>query len=249
MSPLAYYFESEYLIDSRSVDHMGHCRPSAMLGFLQETATRACTELHISGPEMRGKYHGFWMVARIRYELTRPLAWNERINIRTWHRPTKGAAVHRDFSMTDAGGQAVGQATSTWVLADVETYKLIRLSQITEMEGKDGGTLCGTELLGKLRLPDEMQRGEERLLRYSETDINGHVNNTHYADYVCDALHFENLRQGQYISAVQLGYQAQCHCGETLTLYTAQCGNEYYVRGDGREGTPRFDASLTVLSR
>ena len=41
------YFEDRYLIDTREVDHQGQCRPSAVLGFLQETATVAAIRLGI----------------------------------------------------------------------------------------------------------------------------------------------------------------------------------------------------------
>ena len=43
-------------------------------------------------------------------------------------------------------------------------------------------------------------------MRYSDTDINGHVNNTRYADFVCDALELENLSQDRFLSQMQIGY-------------------------------------------
>ena len=44
-------FEMEYRVDSRDMDMFQQCRPSAVLGFLQETATRASLALQISGPD------------------------------------------------------------------------------------------------------------------------------------------------------------------------------------------------------
>ena len=35
------FYQDDYLIDSRDIDLFGHCRPSAVLGLLQEAATEA----------------------------------------------------------------------------------------------------------------------------------------------------------------------------------------------------------------
>lgn len=86
------YFEGSYPIDSRDVDPWNHCRPSGLMGILQEAAVAAACELHASREEMLSKYNLFWMLARMWYRLDRPLGWNERLDIRTWHRGGIGAA-------------------------------------------------------------------------------------------------------------------------------------------------------------
>ena len=53
---------------------------------------------------------------------------------------------------------------------------------------------------------------------YSDTDINGHVNNTRYADFVCDALRLEGLPRSRFLSELQIGYTAESRAGDVLTL-------------------------------
>lgn len=43
------YFEGGYPIDSRDVDPWNHCKPSGLMGILQEAAVAAACELHASG--------------------------------------------------------------------------------------------------------------------------------------------------------------------------------------------------------
>lgn len=90
--------------------------------------------------------------------------------------------MYRDFDLL-AGGVPVGEAVSAWVLAGVEDRKLLRLSQMRELEGTEGGGLCKQLTLSKLRMPGEMEERDRRRMGYSDTDINGHVNNTRYADF------------------------------------------------------------------
>ena len=42
------YYEKEYLVDSRDIDPWYHCRPSGLLGALQEAAVEAACALHVS---------------------------------------------------------------------------------------------------------------------------------------------------------------------------------------------------------
>lgn len=244
------FYEHTYRVGSREVDLFGHCRPSAVLGLLQEAATEAAGELNLSGPQVREKYNAFWMLARIRYELKRPLLWDEPVTVKTWHRGGKAAVMYREFDLT-VNGERVGQALSAWVLAGLDGHKLLHLSGVGEIENTGGGTLCRTDALRKLRLPQGLEVVEERKLHYSDTDINGHVNNTRYADLLCDALGLETLGAGKFVSALQLCYLTECMAGETLRLRKGRDGEDWCVRGESLDGEGRFDGILTLdnLSR
>ncbi len=239
------YFTYEYTIDSRDTDPFGQCRPSALLGLLQEAATEAAVALHVSREETLERYHCFWMLARIWYRLERPLRWNETVTVKTWHRGGKGASTYRDFDLYVNGVQ-VGEAVSTWVLADVDTRRLLRLSQVEEFQSTTGGDLCKEKTLGKLRLPEGMTLAEERRMRYSDADVNRHVNNSHYADFICDALHMERLGQGKFLSELRVSFLAECLPGETIRIHTGEAEGTWYVHGDDAEGKSRFDGALTL---
>ena len=181
-------YECEYTVDSRDIDPWYHCRPSGLMGMLQEAATQAACALHVSRDEMLERYNSFWMLARLWYRLDVPLSWGDTVHIRTWHRGGRGASTYRDFDLF-VNGQPVGEAVSTWVLADAATHKLARMGRITEFQGTDGGPLCKERTLSRVRLPETMEHADSRAMHYSDTDVNGHVNNVRYVDFLCDAPH------------------------------------------------------------
>ena len=238
------FFEYEMTVDSRDVDGWGRCRPSAVLGYLQEAATLAAEDGGF-GREKTLEYHAFWMLARIWFRLDRPLRWEEKVTVRTWHRGSKTALMYRDFDLL-AGGVPVGEAVSAWVLAGVEDRKLLRLSQMRELEGTEGGGLCKQLTLSKLRMPGEMEERDRRRMGYSDTDINGHVNNVHYADFACDALDLERYGRGKVVRTVQIDYVGECHAGETVIIDTAVQGDELFARGRGQGGDERFGVCLAL---
>lgn len=238
-------YTNSYRVDSRDVDPFGCCRPSALLGILQEAATDAAANIHASREEMLEKHNVFWMLSRIWYRLDRPLLWNERLTVRTCHRGGRGVAMYRDFDLL-AGEKNVGEAVSLWVLADRDTRRLFRLSDAPEFSGTDGGEACKSMRLNAIRMPDELEQAELRSLRYSDADINGHVNNTRYADFACDALHLEKLGAGCFVSALRLGYLAECRPGEQVRMLTGEREGKWYVRGEDGGGRVRFDAQLSL---
>ena len=240
---MAISYRHTLLIDSRDVDGRGHCKASALMGHLQEAATQAAEVGGFTRNVLLDRYNGFWMLTRIRYQLTRPLKWEEELTIHTWHRGGKSAVLYRDFDLY-VGEEKVGEAVSAWVLADLETRKLLRLSGIEELEGTDGGDLCKDVILRKLHCPKELTPVEKRPMRYSDTDINGHVNNTRYADFACDAVELDKLPEDEFLSGLQIGYMAECRPGETITMETGSLENGRFVFGLDETGKARFESAL-----
>ena len=81
-------------------------------------------------------------------------------------------------------------------------------------------------------------------MRYSDTDINGHVNNTRYADFACDTVRFDRMEKGTFLSEIQIGYLAECRPGEILTMQMGEMDGHTYVCGTDGEGKARFEAAL-----
>ena len=150
--------------------------------------------------------------------------------------------MYRDYDIL-VNGTWVGESVSGWVLADIETRRLLRLSAIRELAGTGGGALCKTRVLSKLRCPEQLRVLERRRMRSSDPDINGHVNNIRYADFACDALDMDRLEQ-QFLSELQIGYLAECRPGDLLVLESGEQGEDLYIRGVDEAGKARFEASL-----
>lgn len=239
------FYEDTYLVGARDTDPFNCCRPSSVLNFLQEAATLAAAQLHVSRDEIVEKYNCFWMLVRMWYRLDRPLRWNEELTVKTWHRGGKSAAMYRDFDLY-SNGEQIGEAVSTWVLADLNTHKLKRLSEIGEFKLTTGGDLCKDIILRRSPMPQEMKQVENRLLHYSDCDVNGHVNNVRYADFACDAVGMEKIGEGKFVSSFHISYLKECLPGETISLSAGQLDGARCVRGTDAEGADRFETTMVL---
>lgn len=242
---MSVWYEYKTNIDSRAVDGRSFCRPSALLGCLQEAATLAAESRGFGRDVLMQNHGAFWMLARMWYRLDRPLRWGEELTIHTWHRGGKGASMYRDFDLY-VGNERIGEAVSVWALVRLEDRRMLRVSEIPELEGTEGGERNKDKLLAKIRMPEEMQLVERRLMHYSDTDINGHVNNTRYADFACDTIRLDRLPEGTFVAEMQLGYHAECHSGENLCMLSDRKEQTCFVRGIDETGKIRFDVCLVL---
>ena len=198
------YHEAAFRVGARDADIFGQCRPSAMMDFLQEAATGAAIALHVSREETLRDYGAFWMLARIWYRLEEPVLWDDRLTVQTWHRGDgHGPSMYRDFDIFRAG-RRIGEGVSIWVLADAETRRLRRVSELPGFRETTGGERCKSRMLSKLRPPVPLETAGTRQLGYSDCDVNGHVNNIHYADYVLTnsfhAMAFSIIYQKKFLT-------------------------------------------------
>lgn len=240
---MSVWYEYKTKIDTRDADGRSRCRPSALLGYLQEAATLAAESRGFGREVLLEKHGAFWMLARMWYRLDRPLRWGEELTVHTWHRGGKGASMYRDFDLF-VDGKPVGEAVSLWVLVRLEDRQMLRLSQIPELEGTSGGERNKEIQLSKLRLPEEMSLAERRMMHYSDTDINAHVNNTRYADFACDAIRADLLPEDVFVAGMQLGYHAECRPGEFVDLLAVRQERNCFVHGIDETGKSRFDVQI-----
>ena len=69
------------------------------------------------------------------------------------------------------------------------------------------------------------------------------MNNTRYADFVCDALRLEGLPRSCFLSDLQIGYTAESRAGDVLTLEVGEQGGQHFVKGVDEAGKTHFEAA------
>ncbi len=233
------FSEISFTVPSRDLDCMSLCKPSALLGYLQDAAAAAASEMDASNDRMVAKYRHIWMLAKLHVVLDAPLGWRDTLTVKTWHRGGERTVMYRDYDLL-VNGVPAGRALAAWVLADMDSRVLSRFDRFPEFTGTDGGELIRDTKIPHVRFPQEMVLAEERRLHYSDTDSNGHVNNTRYADLLCDALGLDTAPAGTFLREFALVYHKECRAGETLALYTGEADGRGLVRGVDASGETRF---------
>lgn len=238
------YYTKEYTVDFTNSDCFGICKPSDLMLFMQDAATRDSANMHLSREELISNIGGFWMLVRLKYDISRPLYIGQAISVKTRFAGNKGPLFYREYVFSDED-KAIGRATSAWVIADVNSGKPFRPSDIEMCSEITFPIGSEVETLQKLSCSAKAFSSSQFTVPYSMLDINAHLNNAKTADVVCDAIHFEKM-SGKYVSSMQICFLNQSFAGETLEIKCAKSrDNEQYVEG-GADGAVHFNAAVTL---
>ena len=203
-------YSQSFIVDNNSTDRYGRMKPSAILSYVQEVAGKHFDILDRSLDSMNHK-RLFWAVIRHRVQIERLPAAGETITLETWPMPTTRSTV-----AYDAQGNLLFRSLCLWVLMSLDTRAMI-------LPGKSGvsvpGTLRGLELASPNSLaPKPLGNVQQRTVRYSHLDVNGHMNNTHYLDWVQDLLP-SPFHEACPAREFTICYHAEATEGQTLDLH------------------------------
>lgn len=156
------------------------------------------------------------LVSRVSFHINRyPLA-NDRITVTTWEDPPEGIQLSRRYELTDHTGETLVSGTSTWLIVNPGTRRIMKPSQFTLREPPVEAHPFSGIPCGKIVLPDHMEKLDERIIRYTDIDANGHMNNARYGAYIIDCLPAEY--QSKNITDFRINYSHEAMIGDTLQL-------------------------------
>jgi acyl-ACP thioesterase len=178
-------YRQEFKIDPTAVDCFDRLKPSRLLLFAQEIAGLHCDQISMTYDQLADQGL-FWAVIRNRVQITRLPKSGETIILETWPMPTTRTAYPRSTVAFDEQGNELFRSISLWVLMDRSTRSMI-------VPGKSGviveGTLRGMELdTPRSLLPKPLPQKSCRSVCFGDLDVNGHMNNARYLDWVMDLL-------------------------------------------------------------
>ncbi len=235
--------EQLYTLRALDVDTKGKWRPSAILTRLQEIAEDHAIIAHAGRKELVEQRGMAWMLTRLHLQMKQYPDLTDTIKVVTWPgKPTKLFFVRHSmfFSQT---GEELGRATSLWVLFNIKERFLCRTGDIGENYPYDLSHGVALPDPGKIKLPEDMELVATRTVSYSEVDMNGHLNNSKYADWVCELFGIEHLKKA-FMDEFRINYIAEAYMGQTVDLYRKEQDGIYYVCGKTDDKTV-FDASIS----
>lgn len=224
-------------------DASGHWRPSAILIEMQEMAEEHAASFGLS--RVRLIEGGVvWVLYRQHISMHTYPRFGEEIRITTWPGPIEGPIFPRYFVLERADGTRVGEAVTSWILMDIHTRRPMRPSALPGQVPANLSRNAPLPLPGMLRVTDAAPL-LERTVCYSDLDVNGHMNNTRYIDWICDALDLEKLT-ARRLGEFQINYISEALLGEALSLLSLPQEEALLIQGKRvSDGRVVFEASVT----
>jgi acyl-ACP thioesterase len=170
--------------------------------------------------------------------------------MRTWPRGSQKLFAIRDYDLLDQEGRTPVRGRSGWIIVDIEKRRPIRPESLIEtLPGNDGlDALPGGA--GPVPAAEGAVKRAERRAAYSDIDMNGHVNNARYIEWIEDLLESELFYNSEQLR-LDINYTSELVLNETVELWTAEDGGtSAFIEGRGDAASqPNFRARLWASGR
>lgn len=214
-----------------------------LLGMLQDVAQNHA-EMHGFGYDQMLKSQTFWVLSRQKLVMDQWPRWRDVIEIKTWARPLDGSRAYRDFEIFLLD-KKIGECSTTWVILDGRTRRPKSPDFSLEGFARTDDKL-GFEP-GKVDALDGVEVLKEFEVRNSDLDMNLHVNNTKYAQWISDSIPFERHSDG-IVREYEVNFLAETHLGDHVAVEhkTFESGDCFDLRFQGRR---ERDAKIVFTAR
>ena len=178
----------------------------------------------------QGGEHYTWVLSRLAIELEDLPSCHESFSIQTWVENVYRLFADRNFVIWDKDEKPIGYVRSVWAMISMETRNPANLldlhgDRITNSICEKG---CAIAKPGRITVS---QQGavSEYVAKYSDLDINGHVNSIKYIEHILDIFPLDIYKK-KALKRFEIAYVAESYYGDTLSFYLEEKNeNEYDI--------------------
>lgn len=170
-----------------------------------------------------------WVLSRLAIELDEMPLQYESFSVQTWIENVYRLFTDRNFAILNKEGKPIGYARSIWAMISMDTRKPADLLSLHEGSIVDYVCQkeCPIDKPGRIKVELKEPAGEV-VTKYSDIDINGHVNSIRYIEHILDLFPLEIFREKR-IRRFEMAYNAESYYGDKLVFYKEQVSENEYV--------------------
>jgi medium-chain acyl-[acyl-carrier-protein] hydrolase len=180
-------YEKDYKINSLNMNTNKKLGLVGILGILQDVTGEHALRLGFGYEELR-KRGFFWVLVRQKLRINSWPNWNDLVLVKTWTKPVFGIYAIREYEIF-VNNQKIGDCSTTWMILDSETRKPKKIENSDNLfrPRTDYSLDYSAE---KVSIPNEMNSIKTFEVRISDLDMNNHVNNIKYTQWILDSIPF-----------------------------------------------------------
>lgn len=213
----------EYLFKVRSYEcgANGEATLPAICNYLQEAASLHAEELGFSKSDFDAAGGNIsWVLTRLAVKVVRYPKWEEEVSVETFPRGGRKIVAWRDFIVRDSAGETIALATSEWMVIDLASRKMEAIpARVLGCVDENPESVLGPEpFTPRLKFPGDVESGSERhtfRAQFSHIDLNGHVNNVHYIEWLLEPL------AGEGPEEIEVVFRSETLAGDEVGVVAA----------------------------
>ncbi|HZR19066.1 MAG TPA: acyl-ACP thioesterase domain-containing protein [Verrucomicrobiae bacterium] len=207
-------------VRSYDVDFAKRATAEAICRWFVEAAWNHAEQLGIGYGDL-ARQNRFWVLSRLLVQIETHPTWGQLVESITWPRGTRGVFALRDFELGDPTGLRLVAGTSSWLVLDAASHRPQRLDKLTlQVPSQVTRLAIGREAQ---KLPELDTKASRAVLstqaRYSDIDVNGHVNSARYVGWLLDSYPADFLRN-HLLRSIELNYVGETRWADSVSIHS-----------------------------
>jgi medium-chain acyl-[acyl-carrier-protein] hydrolase len=196
------------------LDRKGFASIKSINNFIQATVTKHGRVLSANIEDLSEK-NLTWVFSRFHIKMKTYPKCFDHVIIDTWRSGSKSCFAFREFDIYDEKENFIGVATASAALIDTKTRKPVEMPEfIKDQFAPDLGRAI-QDNFEKLPVLEKPEHEKVFQVRINDIDLNNHVNNTSYMDWIIESLPKEILMD-YIILEIEINYLAEVFYGESI---------------------------------
>jgi acyl-ACP thioesterase len=233
-------FEKNYEVTSVNINMNKRLGLFGMLGILQDVGTVHAENLGVGLDDMI-RNNAFWVFTQQTLKMTTWPKWKDIVTIRTWPRALDGMKAYRDYEIY-CDDKKIGKSVATFMVLDGTTRRPVRPTMAEKLTHPIDVLDFTPE---KIKVPDYMPIENSVVVRNSDLDMNNHVNNTKYAQWILDTIPIQYHRE-YLVDEFSINFISETHLGDHIDIKAAindETLESYY------QGVRQYDGKVVFASK
>ena len=198
-----FFYTETMTVMNADADFRSLLKPSALLRYVEQISTDHARAFGMDDQFFKERGVTF-LVGKQALKFDRVPQRAETLTLTSRAQVSKHGSVKRITTLTDAEGKEVAMVDCRWIVASLAEGRILREPGWT-VENFWNDTVEDELPLQLHKCKDGLTSAGEWTARYSQCDLNGHLNNAFYLDLVCDAL------PQQWPLQILPGWQSSAH--------------------------------------
>lgn len=208
----------KFVIDAYLTDFRGRATLPMIGGFMLQAATKHAEQRGFGYHDMTGQQRA-WVLSRMAIEIDEYPKNDTVFTINTWVYDVNRLFTERHFLFEDETGLEIGSAKSIWASIDLATRRPTNVSEMKDLMAYIHKEKCAS-IEGMKKIPalkDDFVKVADFIVKYSDIDINKHLNSMKYVEHFVDVFDIE-MYESKEISRFEINYIAEGHYGTHIDI-------------------------------
>lgn len=233
-------WQKEYNLRGSDFDKYDHIKPSAILDLFQDAAGQHAYELNVGFGDLLSRGL-LWVLTRVKFKILGNISRYQSVVVKTWPLAPNRLNYRREYAIEDLDGNKLIIGSSEWVIIDSKERKFLSVPDLYPIDDGFNTEIMCEERMRKVRDFDASDTPYIVNTGFNDLDINNHVNNTKYANFVIDAI---NPDDNDVIDTFQIDYRKEVMQGDIIQIYINKQDNVLCAKGQNPAGDILFACNV-----